>query len=307
MGEFGGLNDGQAGERGWVCHASGLLVTDEAVDEQEPESGLDGSSWGVVDARALELAGAWPPPGAQPIALDDTYERFADIGIEYGPAFQGLHGVWRRGEDIFAEVALGEGEVGQASSFGIHPALLDGALHAPVLMGLREGKGGDGVSMPFSWGGVRLGALGASRLRVGIAAVASREDGSRDEGDVGLMGGNAVSLVAVDDVGGLVVSVGSLVARKVSAGQLAEVGGGSRQSLFGLEWVSVEGGVLGSVGLGEGRLGGVGLGCVVLGGVDSEVARWVAEAGGSSEVFEDWELCRGRWRVGCRLRVWGWV
>ena len=51
----------------------------------------------------------------------------------------------------------------------------------------------------------------------------------------------------------------------------------------------MEGGVLGSVGLGEGRLGGVGLGCVVLGGVDSEVARWVAEAGGSSEVFEDWE------------------
>ena len=74
--------------------------------------------------------------------------------------------------------------------------------------------------MPFSWGGVRLGGLGASRLRVGIAGVGEGE-------------ADGVSLVAVDGVGGLVVSVGSLVAREVSAGQLAGVGGGSRESLFG--------------------------------------------------------------------------
>ena len=71
----------------------------EAVDGQEP-GGVDGSGWGVGDARALELAGAWPPAGAQPIALDDAYERFADIGIEYGPVFQGLQGSMapRRGD-----------------------------------------------------------------------------------------------------------------------------------------------------------------------------------------------------------------
>ena len=26
-------------------------------------------------------------------------------GFEYGPAFQGLHAAWRRGEELFAEVA----------------------------------------------------------------------------------------------------------------------------------------------------------------------------------------------------------
>ncbi len=270
----GGVGSGED----WRRHASGVLCVEEGswgADEV-------GGEWGVVDARALELAGDWPPVGAEAVVVGDVYERLGDMGLEYGSAFQGLQGVWRRGDEVFAEVGLGDGEVGQAGSYGLHPALFDSALHASVL-GLLDGgdgvfgDGGDGaVRLPFAWGGVRLGVVGASRLRVGIAGVG--------EGDA-----DAVSLVAVDDVGGLVVSVGSLVARKVSAGQLAEVGGGSRQSLFGLEWVSVEGGVLGSVGLGEGRLGGVGLGCVVLGGVDSEVARWVAEAGGSSEVFEDWE------------------
>ena len=87
--------------------------------------------------------------------------------------------MWRRGEEVFAEVALGEGEVGQAGSFGVHPALLDSALHASVLMGLREGKGGDGVvhAIFMGWGAfggwsVRRGCgLGSLRWLVGKMAL----------------------------------------------------------------------------------------------------------------------------------------
>ena len=133
----------------------------------------------------------------------------AEQGLEYGPVFQGLRGVWRRGGEVFVEVALGEGEVGRAGLFGVHPALLDAALHG-IGVGLSgvEGEGREGgvVGLPFSWGDVSLFAVGASVLRVCLAPV----------------GGGGVSLVAVDEGGGLVVSVGSLVLREVSAAQFAE-------------------------------------------------------------------------------------
>ena len=38
--------------------------------------------------------------------MDDAYDRFAVRGFEYGPVFQGLQAVWRRGQEVFAEVAV---------------------------------------------------------------------------------------------------------------------------------------------------------------------------------------------------------
>ncbi|WP_324617633.1 polyketide synthase dehydratase domain-containing protein, partial [Streptomyces sp. NRRL F-5053] len=72
--------------------------------------------------------GVWPPRGAEPVDVSDCYERLAEAGFGYGPVFQGLRSAWRRGEDVFAEVALPEGVEGER--FGLHPALFDAALHA---------------------------------------------------------------------------------------------------------------------------------------------------------------------------------
>ncbi|MGQ5641022.1 MULTISPECIES: polyketide synthase dehydratase domain-containing protein, partial [unclassified Streptomyces] len=58
------------------------------------------------------------------------YERFAGLGLSYGPVFRGLRGVWRRGGEVFAEVGLPEEQETVAGRFGLHPALLDAALHA---------------------------------------------------------------------------------------------------------------------------------------------------------------------------------
>ena len=38
---------------------------------------------------------AWPPAGAVPVDVAGLYERLADAGYRYGPAFQGLHAAWR--------------------------------------------------------------------------------------------------------------------------------------------------------------------------------------------------------------------
>ena len=41
----------------------------------------------------------WPPVGAVPVDVADAYEQLTSRGYEYGPAFQGLHAMWRLGDD----------------------------------------------------------------------------------------------------------------------------------------------------------------------------------------------------------------
>ena len=86
---------------------------------------------------------SWPPEGAEAVQVDDLYDRLTERGFEYGPAFQGLQAAWRRGDELFAEVALSEEQRDQASCFGVHPALLDAAFHAGLssLAGQTPGAG----------------------------------------------------------------------------------------------------------------------------------------------------------------------
>ncbi|MCZ0975414.1 polyketide synthase dehydratase domain-containing protein [Streptomyces albulus] len=96
--------------------------------------------------RRLRLqAESWPPAGAEPVDLTGLYPQLAASGYDYGPHFQGLRAAWRRGDEVFADVALPDVAEGDASAYGLHPALLDATLHAWALDGLDRGM------LPFSW------------------------------------------------------------------------------------------------------------------------------------------------------------
>ncbi len=235
----------------WIRHASGRLT-----------SAAEGN-----DAAIREGVGIWPPAGAEPVDVDGLYDRLAEQGLEYGPAFQGLRAAWRRGDEVFAEVVLSEGEQREAGSFGVHPALLDAALHTAGL-GLSGGdsEGQGSLRLPFAWAGVRLDALGAASLRVCLSS----------------SGDNAVSLVMADEAGVLVGTVDSLMVREVPAEQLgAAAGGARRESLFVLGWSAVP--VSGGSSQGEsGEL-------FVLGGEGSVLGEALVGAGHSVTVHADLE------------------
>ncbi|WP_033356158.1 polyketide synthase dehydratase domain-containing protein, partial [Kitasatospora aureofaciens] len=192
----------------WQRHASGV------VGAEEPVVGIDLS--------------AWPPAGAAEVSVEGLYERLAEAGFVYGPLFRGLTSVWRSGDEVFAEVALPEDAAGEAGRFGLHPALLDAALHALVLADgggdtpPEQGRTSSGGHLPFAWSGVTLAASGASRLRVRLTPV----------------GAGGVSLAVADGAGGAVLSVDSLVLRPVD-GQAVVSGGVDRDCLFRLDWASV--------------------------------------------------------------------
>nr|WP_263172694.1 type I polyketide synthase [Streptomyces sp. SCSIO ZS0520] len=108
---------------------------------------------------------AWPPAGAVAEPVEDVYQALADHGYSYGPAFQALDAVWRDADSgaVFAEVSLPEDLAEQAGRYGLHPVLLEAALHA---LRATEEFGGREVWLPFSWSGVSLHATGATTLHV---------------------------------------------------------------------------------------------------------------------------------------------
>ncbi|MFE2679862.1 SDR family NAD(P)-dependent oxidoreductase, partial [Streptomyces hygroscopicus] len=195
----------------WVRHAHGVLA---------PVHGADTVSFDF---------GVWPPAGAEVADVSAEYVRAAENGLRYGPVFQGLERAWRRGDEVFAEVALPEEERERAAEFGLHPALFDAGLHA---MGVSEGlTGGSGSLLPFSWRGFSLEAVGATALRVRLAPADSASGA----------GSGAVSVLVGDASGRVVASVESLVLRPVDAGQLSAAGGVARDALFRVEWVPAPG------------------------------------------------------------------
>nr|UTI67673.1 AptF1 [Actinoallomurus sp. ID145808] len=184
----------QVGET-WTRHAEGMLRPTGA-------------------APSYDLA-QWPPADAEPVDVTDLYEDIAGTGLTYGPVFQGVRALWRRGSEVFAEVALPEGA--SADGFGLHPALLDAALHG---LGLGRDVAAE-PALPFAWSQVALHAVGTTGLRVRLEETAD----------------DTVSLQLADPTGRPVASVGSLVLRALPAGQRNDPAG--HDSLFGLEWAPV--------------------------------------------------------------------
>uniref|UniRef100_UPI000AC91D05 type I polyketide synthase n=1 Tax=Streptomyces sp. NBRC 110028 TaxID=1621260 RepID=UPI000AC91D05 len=191
------------GDPGWVCHAEGVLSPPSPDDAGE------------------ELAGAWPPAHARPLDVAGFYERAAATGYAYGPSFQGLRAAWRDGQDLLAEVALPEA-AGDHDSFGIHPALLDAALH-PLL--LADSGQVEQLWLPFVWSGVSLHATDATTVRVRLTPYQESAAGER-----------GLRLVVADAGGAPVLTVDSLTMRPADAEQLRSTDGRDAGGLFTLDW-----------------------------------------------------------------------
>ncbi|WP_189109447.1 type I polyketide synthase [Streptomyces camponoticapitis] len=167
-----------------------------------------------ADAPPADLT-QWPPVGAKPLHVDGAYERLLARGYDYGPTFQGLKAAWRLDDDVvFAEVALPEGS--DAARFGLHPALLDAAMHVGLI---EEGDASGAPELPFSWNGVSLHRAGASALRVRLSN----------------QGQDGTEVLVTDESGAPVLSVAALTSRPVSTDQL-RADGEHRESLFSLTW-----------------------------------------------------------------------
>ncbi|MFI1919816.1 SDR family NAD(P)-dependent oxidoreductase [Nocardia sp. NPDC020380] len=190
-------NRGDGGPQESTCHARGWLTADVPPPARFPAH--------------------WPPAGATAVAVDALYERLADIGLDYGPLFQGVQAAWRTATDVYVEVTLPDDVGGE--NFAIHPALFDAALHGAML-----DKDAESVpDLPFSWTGVHLGRTGLSQVRVRI----------------GTAGESALRIDIADTEGAMVAAVGALAVRPVEPSRLGGAQRGGGNSLFQVDWAAV--------------------------------------------------------------------
>ncbi|MCG0286293.1 type I polyketide synthase [Streptomyces sp. PSAA01] len=185
----------------WLRHATGTLRSQEGVSV--PDAGLS----------------VWPPAGAvavDPVEVEGLYDGLEQVGYRYGPVFQGVRAAWRSDGAVYAEVALPEEHRVQAAGFGLHPALLDAAMHTIAFHDRDEADAE--LVLPFAYREVALHTSGASSLRVRVTP----------------SGPNTMTLDLADESGVPVASVGSVVSRPVSPEQFGTAATADR--MFRVAW-----------------------------------------------------------------------
>ena len=193
----------------WTLHAQGMLSA----------SGGDGCAGGRGRARGLAAG------GGTPIELTGLYSTLQAHGFGYGPSFQGLREAWRVGDAVYGRAVLPEALSESAEAYGVHPALLDAALHVLGLVDAGVARVSDGsLLLPFEWTEVSLLATGARELRVR----ASVERGGEGEA--------LAQLQLADGSGRAVARVGGLRLREASEAQIREAARSEVQHLYRLDW-----------------------------------------------------------------------
>ncbi|WP_307798315.1 type I polyketide synthase [Actinoplanes flavus] len=182
------------GDHPWTQHAQGLV--------------------GPVSGGAGEGLAVWPPAAAE-VPLDGFYDTLAAAGYAYGTAFRCVRRVWRGDGELFAEVELPDAQRPGARRHGLHPALLDAALH-PLLLGVT---GSEPLRLPFAWTGVSRYATGATALRVRLRSAGPGE----------------ASLTLADGAGAPVAGVESVLLRPADRRALTM----AAEGLFRVTWTPV--------------------------------------------------------------------
>ncbi|MFD4432721.1 type I polyketide synthase, partial [Nocardia sp. NPDC058497] len=188
--------------RSWTLNAEGVLAPG-------------------LDSAAVDLA-QWPPADAIAVDIDGVYDALDEQGYHYGPVFQALTSVWRGTDGVYAEIELPEQARSEAQRFGLHPALLDAALHALRFAGDVPAQGA-GLALPFEWSGVTVHASGADALRVRLTRV----------------GEHGIAVDLADMTGAPVATVRHLASRPIEPAQLTASTSIAKTAVFQVDWTPI--------------------------------------------------------------------
>ncbi|MFZ1007240.1 MAG: polyketide synthase dehydratase domain-containing protein, partial [Candidatus Sulfotelmatobacter sp.] len=190
------LSAPDGGEGNWLLHVSG------GIQSAEPAAALR-----IDEARARCV---------EAVDVEALYAGLRGNGLDYGPGFRSIESAWRGEGEAVAHLRLAvEGE-----SYGVHPALLDGALQ--VLAAVNAGKEG-ATYLPVAVEAFRLLQRNCTTLWV-HARMGPGADGESMAGEIRLF----------DETGALAGEVVGLRARKAARGIFERTA--TDEWLFETEW-----------------------------------------------------------------------
>ncbi len=182
----------------WTLHAEGTLLLAEADPDAVPEPMRRPPS----EAFAEVVSGA------------EYYAALVGQGLSYGPAFQGIHSLWRSEPAALAEIHVPAG-IPERAGYRLHPALADAAFQA--LGGLFAGPEAraDDTFLPTEVGRLRIVRPFAPERDRRLWALAERVGAPR-EGSV------LVDLRLMNDDGELLLEARELRADRLERAKAAD-------------------------------------------------------------------------------------
>ncbi len=129
------LAEGEDPQNGtWALHSSGTISTDNG-------NGL------MADSRVGSSLDAIRSRCTQEVSAARHYEFLRQLGLSYGPMFQGVVALWTGDQEALGYVQLPQPIEPEAERYRLHPALLDGCLQ--VIAAAVPATGAAGMHDPF--------------------------------------------------------------------------------------------------------------------------------------------------------------
>ena len=206
------------GEDGWSLHAEGRVSTSAAGPPQAAPP---------LDVEGLKAA-------LSPVDLAAYYRSKAAVGIDLGPSFRTLQGLWARPGEAIAEVALPDGL--ERSPLDVHPLVLDGCFQA--FGAARNPDGGEeGITyLPFAW--ERLWLAGGLPERL-LCYVTMREGRPGEEADAesgGVPEVHAADLRLYGQDGTLIGELAGFTVKRATRAALLSAAEGIDDLLYEVVW-----------------------------------------------------------------------
>jgi acyl transferase domain-containing protein/NADPH:quinone reductase-like Zn-dependent oxidoreductase/short-subunit dehydrogenase/acyl carrier protein len=110
--DFGVYARADDAETGWDLHARGYI-------RQPSQSAPSAVDLAEIRRRCVDS-----------IDRGEYFRRFSEIGINYGPSFQGIYNIWRGEREALAEIRALNGLGESSANYRIHPAVLDACLQS---------------------------------------------------------------------------------------------------------------------------------------------------------------------------------
>ncbi|MCP5003643.1 MAG: SDR family NAD(P)-dependent oxidoreductase, partial [Planctomycetes bacterium] len=123
--------NGQNGQEGDIAYE---VHTEGDDSEEEPVVHSQGVAiFGTTDQTApLNLTDLQARINQNVLSAEQCYEAFKAIGIDYGPAHQGIEDLCSGDNEVLAKLSLPSSVVETKESFILHPSIMDAALQASI-------------------------------------------------------------------------------------------------------------------------------------------------------------------------------
>jgi phthiocerol/phenolphthiocerol synthesis type-I polyketide synthase C len=154
----------------------------------------------ALAASAHPVSGTSHAHGGEVLDPDQIYQRLAETGLEYGPAFRALRELWRDGDTARGHVQV---EPAADDDYFLHPVILDACLHVAGAFLSAD----DGIWLPAA-----VDRVTANRPLPPSVWCEVRWHGTQPSGD------QVMDLELRDDDGGLLAILTGLRLRKAGVG-----------------------------------------------------------------------------------------